>query len=211
MTNTAYHLSVITPTLDRPKLLTHCLRQFRQQVYQGIEVEHIIVADGPGNAMANWITSITAYKSRYIEAPEFTGSYGGRARDIGIEVSLGDYICFFDDDNLFEPHALASLYATAHGFDVGICQVKIIDFDNCGEALIPEAHRNFEPRIGFIDGMCLCVRREVAIRFPWYLPQEHNIQHDDFNWVKRMWEAGVSFNFVPIIIGAHLQCRTVKG
>ncbi|MEZ6066059.1 MAG: glycosyltransferase family A protein [Planctomycetaceae bacterium] len=116
-------ISVITATRQRPKHLEACLHHFRQQSLGGLRAEHIVVSDGPDDYARRQVQS---YGARYDQLPESAGQWGAAAKDRGIELARGRYVCFWDDDNWYEPHALATLYTTAFGFDIGVVQCRYL-------------------------------------------------------------------------------------
>ena len=55
--------------------------------------------------------------------------------------------------------------------------------------------------LGNIDTMCICVRRDLAIKTRWYDGQGGN---NDARYIKRLNELTDDFNFNRMIIGVHL-------
>jgi glycosyltransferase involved in cell wall biosynthesis len=97
-----FDLTVITATCRRPAQLASCLVQFRSQSLGGLHCEHLVVSDGI-DPESRWLTS--KYGARYIERTVPGGQWGSLARDEGIREARGRFVCFWDDDNLYEPHA----------------------------------------------------------------------------------------------------------
>ena len=108
----AIDLSVITATHRRPKHLAMCLEQFRLQSSGNLRVEQIVVSDGP-DRQARYLA--TAAGARYIELDRTYGQWGAAAKDAGLTAARGNYVCLWDDDNRYAPHAAATLYAAACG------------------------------------------------------------------------------------------------
>jgi GT2 family glycosyltransferase len=190
-------LTVITATWHRPQLLVLCLAQFAQQSVGNLRCEHVVVSDGRDDRARRFAENAGA---RYIERPQTGGVWGAFAKNDGIAAAAGDYLCFWDDDNLYYPHALATLYGAAVGFDIGV--VQTLHRDPHGERPIPSWSGTFEP--GNIDSMCFCVRREIARSQAWGVFHEVH-RGDDHRWISRLHQSGARVRFVPIVIGEHIE------
>lgn len=194
---TQIDLSVITATWKRPKLLAMCLEQFRRQKKGNLRCEHIVVSDGPdekNRAVAKF------FGARYVERAATGGAWGAFAKDTGIEIARGRYVVFWDDDNSYLDHSLLTLYEAASGVDIGVARTT--HFDGMVSVVIP---RKWDGsfRLGDIDTMCVCVRREVAVTEKWGLP--NSIKGTDHHWLRRLQKNGASIRFINTIIGSHLD------
>ncbi len=191
-------LTVITATWRRPKMLALCLAQFRQQCITGVRVEHLVVSDGV-DARAE--AQAVAAGARYIQRSERGGQWGALAKDDAIRDARGRYVCFWDDDNHYEPHALATLWAAAWEFDIGVVQCWHFDKGSGRNVVLPRVW-NGQFTQGDVDTMCVCVRREVALTEPWAGPKRR--RGEDYRWLARLQQGGASLRFVPLVIGSHL-------
>ena len=70
--------------------------------------------------------------------------------------ACGEYLCFWDDDNCYFPHALATLYAAAYGVDVGV--VHVLHDEQGQRRLMPAKWEGASPSKARSDTMCFCVR-----------------------------------------------------
>jgi len=191
-------VSVITATKGRPGHLEQCCRQLKQQQLAGLSVEHIVVSDGP-DARARAIAQ--EYRARYLVSikPERFARGEALARDVGLRHAMGDYVVFWDDDNEYADNCIGTLFEAARGYDVGVGQTV-----HCGgggqSRLIPEDSTSVF-LFGQIDTMCLCVRRQAALRVRWAdcLGQYAS----DFIWVDGLRRTGATFRFRPAPIGVH--------
>lgn len=192
------NLSVITATRQRPAQLVHCLEQFRRQSFGQVSCEHIVVSDGPDRVARHLAER---YAARYFELSEARGHAGAFAKDLGIREAAGEYVCFWDDDNLFEPHALTTIFAAVHGADLGVVRVRHRLRKNVGIITIPRWWSG-TPGFGDIDTMCVAVRRTLALKEPW--GNEVPPPGTDYRWLKRLGTHNPRVRYVPIVIGMHL-------
>jgi GT2 family glycosyltransferase len=194
----AVDLSIITATFQRPKHLALCLAQVRQQSLGSLRIEHIVVSDGP-DRQARFQSEDAG--ARYVELPHNQGRWGAAAKDAGLGAAAGQYVCFWDDDNRYEPHAAATLYAAAHGGDIGVVQVRALKRQGAGRIVLPRQWDGVL-RFGDIDTMNFCVRRELASLEHW--ADGNPRSGEDYRWLQRLKDRGASIRYVPIIIGEHL-------
>jgi glycosyltransferase involved in cell wall biosynthesis len=190
-------LTVITATRDRPKHLAKVLRSVHDQQYP-FSVEHVVVSDGP-DRHAEFLVGGSG--ARYFELPNPRGRWGAACKDVGIVQARGDYVVFWDDDNIYHPWALATLYAVAHGYDIGMAQCEWIGLERGVTRIIPSRDQT-SFNFGSFDTMCLCVRREMAARAAW--DDGITERGTDFRWVTRLLRLEATIRFVPVVIGTHL-------
>ena len=191
-------VSVITATKNRPKMLEQCCRQLHRQQLGGLSIEHIVVADGP-DPRARAIAS--KYGARFLVSVKSERFQRGEAfaRDVGLRCAHGEYVVFWDDDNEYSDDCVRVLFETARGSDIGVAQT--LHFGSEDEArMIPEDCRSVF-LFGHIDTMCLCVRRQTALRVRWAdcLGQYAS----DFIWLDGLRTTGATLRFRPIQIGVH--------
>lgn len=87
-------VSVIIPTYNRKHLLAYTLNNIRQQTHVPLEI--IVVDDNSTDGTYLWIQE---YYPDIILLKNF-GNGPGAARNTGLKVATGDYIQFFDSDDL---------------------------------------------------------------------------------------------------------------
>lgn len=94
-------VSVVIPVYDRAEFVSAAVESALGQDYENREV--IVVSDGP---VKDVLLPLESYGDdiRRVSRP-----HGGpsAARNTGVREAEGKYICFLDDDDLFEPHKLA--------------------------------------------------------------------------------------------------------
>lgn len=96
-------VSVIIPTYKRANYLNRAIDSVLKQTYKNIEI--IVVDDNSPDSKERISTKklisehITTNKIKYIE---LDNNYGGAiARNKGLELAAGKYVCFLDDDDEF--------------------------------------------------------------------------------------------------------------
>ena len=106
-------LSVVIPIFNTPKhLLEHCLRSIQDNIKEMEDVEVLMINDGSTEPHIVPLLQEKAQvdcRFRYIDKPN---SGVSNTRNMGIELSQGEYIAFVDADDYFEPNALQYMLET---------------------------------------------------------------------------------------------------
>jgi glycosyltransferase involved in cell wall biosynthesis len=98
-------VSIILPTFNRARFLPEALASIRAQTWTDWEL--IVVDDGSTDdteAVVGASTRGIAAPVHYVKQAN-KGAYG--ARNTGLDHATGDYVAFFDSDDLWLPHHLA--------------------------------------------------------------------------------------------------------
>lgn len=103
-------ISVIIPVYNTEKYLPQCLDSVLAQTFNDIEV--ICVNDGSSDNSGK-ILAEYAEKDMRIKIIGQKNQGASGARNAGLDVAKGDWICFTDSDDLLPPNALAVLYEIA--------------------------------------------------------------------------------------------------
>lgn len=109
-------ITVIVATHNRPYWLSHSLSSLRASAARtDAMVRVLVIDDASPTDDARRIARQSG--AEYLRLPENVGL--AAARVIGVERATGDYLAFFDDDDVAMPQWLPSHLATAEqGFDV---------------------------------------------------------------------------------------------
>lgn len=97
-------LSIIVPTLDRASL-KQTLQSIRPQLAEGDEV--LVIGDGRVPTPDQLV--LPAPRDVWFLATPATRCWGNAQRDKGMEIATGTHLLFIDDDDAYEPDALANV------------------------------------------------------------------------------------------------------
>lgn len=122
-------VSIIVPAYNSERTISRCIDSLLFQTYSNIEI--IIINDG---SVDNTIDICNDYIKNYENIKFISKENGGvsSARNVGLDISTGDYICFVDADDTIEKEAIKSLVnlITQADADLGVCNVRVInEFD----------------------------------------------------------------------------------
>ncbi|MCU0382892.1 MAG: glycosyltransferase family 2 protein [Cyclobacteriaceae bacterium] len=97
--------SIVVPTYNRAHLIAKTLNSVLAQTYSNFEV--IVVDDGSKDNTQEVVAAFTDKRIKY-----FLKENGERAaaRNFGVQKAKGDYINFFDSDDLMYPHHLLTAF-----------------------------------------------------------------------------------------------------
>lgn len=95
-------VSVIIPTINRPKLLMRAVNSVLTQNFTDLEL--IIVIDGPDETTLSVLSQITDSRLKILALPQSVKL--SSARNIGVEKAKADWVAFLDDDDEWLPTKL---------------------------------------------------------------------------------------------------------
>jgi glycosyltransferase involved in cell wall biosynthesis len=200
-------VSVVIPTIDRPKLLLRAIESVLRQTHQEIEV--IVVVDGPDPDTVSAVGAVHDPRLQLVVNPQRSTAAG--ARNAGADRATGEWIAFLDDDDEWLPNKLERQIAFASGRPPALfsCLSRVmtptatyvwpqIIFDN----LSPIDEYLFDRRSllrgsGFIQTSSYLLPRRLfdKVRF--------NVEsaHDDWEFVLRLSkQAGARIETVPEVL-----------
>ena len=115
-----YKISVIIPVFNSSLYLDHCLSTVVNQTLKDIEI--ILIDDGSTDDSLNVIKN---YAKKYNNIKYTSKENEGQAiaRNIGIQMSSGEFITFIDSDDYIELNMLEKLYniAKSDNSDIVLC------------------------------------------------------------------------------------------
>ena len=102
----AFLVSIIIPTFNRADLIIETLNSIKEQTYKHWEC--LVVDDGSTDDSLTLLTEYQNLDERFkiFKRPYNALKGANTCRNIGLENALGDYIVFFDSDDLMTPNHL---------------------------------------------------------------------------------------------------------
>lgn len=120
-------VSIIIPVYNIERFLTKCLDSCFNQTYQNIEV--IAIDDGSDDKSVQ-ILDLYAQKESRLQIIKHQENKGVvAAREDGLKVSKGDYICFIDGDDYIDPKMIEDLLCNIkeENSDISICSLELVN------------------------------------------------------------------------------------
>lgn len=125
-------VSIIIPTKNRAHLISETLDSILAQTYTNWEC--IVVddgsVDGTKELLQNYIVKDTRFQ--YHKRPDTYLPGGNGARNFGFELSKGEYVNWFDSDDLMLPRKLKIQIKLLHqtSYNYTICQTMMYNIEN---------------------------------------------------------------------------------
>ncbi len=183
-------ISVLIPVYKVEKYLPKCLDSICRQTYTNIEI--ICVNDGsPDNCLA----ILEKYQMQDSRIQIINKKNGGlpSARNAGLDVAQGKYICFVDSDDYIEKNMVEKLYRASQKYnsEIVICGANIFPKDKEADwwikaSLTPQDNHypKFEPNILFKESGAIpfiwrtFIKKELIDRINFRLDESIHIGED---------------------------------
>ena len=116
-------ISIIVPVYNVAQYLHACIDSIINQTYKNIEV--VLVDDGSTDDSGNICEEYKKNDERIIVVHQKNSGLSA-ARNVGIEISTGEYITFIDSDDYISPDYIENLYSALEQYsaDIAICDLK---------------------------------------------------------------------------------------
>ena len=111
-------VSVIVPVYNAERYLTDCLRSLLGQTETAFEI--ILIDDGSTDGSAALLLRCAQNEPRIVYRRVENGG-PSRARNLGIDLAAGRYLCFVDADDFVAPDFLERLLAAIGDADACVC------------------------------------------------------------------------------------------
>lgn len=154
MNNNNKKVSVIVPVYNVEKYISNCINSILNQTYSDIEL--ILINDGSTDASGDICKS---FEDRYDNIKYCFQSNAGvsAARNVGLDLSSGEYITFVDSDDTIKPQMIELL--------VNALEREDADLSICGYDLIREGKITPVPLTQAVLGGEINVAKYFAINF----------------------------------------------
>jgi glycosyltransferase involved in cell wall biosynthesis len=165
-------ISILTPTLARGlPVIERCIRSVSQQSFR--DWEHIICSDGRHELGVERLVQHYGDKRRkYVHLSQHVGHYGAAVREALLDVAVGEYLAFVDDDNIIFPKfAERMVDALEDNPDAGfaICQIVKCTPLPPEHGLAPIVISGIPPVRRNIDALQVVVRKQAMLKTRWCL------------------------------------------
>jgi glycosyltransferase involved in cell wall biosynthesis len=126
-------VTIIIATYNREKYFLETLLSIQNQTF--VDWECLIIDDGSTDNTTEIITPLLTQEKRfsYYSRPEFYKKGTSGCRNYGLDLAKGDYIIFFDDDDIVHPQNLELCVYELSENDISFCryirEVFFEDFD----------------------------------------------------------------------------------
>lgn len=97
-------VSIVIPNFNKESLVKETLLSIKAQTYQNFEV--VIVDDASTDNSVREIENVIKDDARFKLIQQPVGKGGSAARNLGFSYAKGEYVIFFDSDDLMSPHCL---------------------------------------------------------------------------------------------------------
>lgn len=139
-------ISVIIPVYNVELYLAKCVESVQSQTYKNLEI--ILVDDGSQDNCGQISDSLAQNDAR-IRVIHQENQGLSAARNVGIQMSKGDFIVFIDSDDWIEPNMCELLYMaiTENNADMSICGIKYFQSDGSViKTILPRGKGVCEPQ-----------------------------------------------------------------
>lgn len=156
-------ISVIIPCYNAERTLARCLGSVVQQSYGQLEI--VLIDDGSTDGSSDIYKNFHHSDSR-IKIIRQDNSGVSRARNKGVKIATGDYICFVDSDDWVEPNYCEALYRLLDQKNADISIVEASYEDEKGNVVF---HKNISEEAVF-DGkkaLQILLEDDIIQSHPW--------------------------------------------
>lgn len=115
-------ISVIIPVYNTEQYIEKSIQSVLAQTYHNLEI--IVIDDGSTDGSIEIVKAYAEGDPRVL-IHSIPNSGVSAARNAGIELSHGEYICFIDSDDCISPFFCERLYQAIGDSDISICGVSV--------------------------------------------------------------------------------------
>lgn len=185
-------LSIIVPVYNVEKYIEECLDSLVRQNFSDEEYEIICVDDGSTDRSGEIVED---YGKRYRQIKVLRQENKGvsTARNVGVKMAKGEYVCFVDSDDYLSSYVLGTLYDLAVKYDLEKLMYGYVRFED-GETIDAKMEKEEivgeESIIFFQDALEM---RNSDITPDWQVVWNYLIRHSIIKEYKLQFIDGVSY------------------
>ena len=123
-------VSIVVPVYNVEPYVERCIKSLCGQEHKNLEI--ILIDDGSTDNSGNICDSWKEIDTRIKVVHQKNGGLAA-ARNTGIEIATGDYICFVDSDDEVSPHYVSGMLKVALESEADIvkCQFQLFESEHC--------------------------------------------------------------------------------
>lgn len=192
-------VSVVVPVYNSQQTLLRCLESIASQTFHNFEA--IVVDDGSTDFSPKICDDFAASDGRFKVV--HTKNRGvSSARNQGIDLAHGTWICFVDSDDFVEANYLENLVKNAGNVDLVVSGLKRISKNNVAYVTFPDRIVGIEERLFYLQEYPLSDSGyPVSKLFKRKILCENNVR---FNWKIHMFED------VLFLFSYLLYCKKIR-
>ncbi len=143
---TSKKYSIIIPVYNAEKFLSRTLDSLKNQTYRNIEI--VLINDGSTDNSENVIKNYISNNNLDIKYKRIENSGPSTARNLGLDLSTGEYVCYLDADDLYKSDLFSNIAKVNQDYD--ICYFGWEEINEDGEKIF-EYEKRFAYKT-FING-----------------------------------------------------------
>lgn len=180
-------ISCLTVTKNRPKMLRRAIQCYEEQTYRNKELVILSQSDDPE------IQQIASGRNDilYVRCPIMPL---GALRNLSIELSTGDILCQWDDDDIYHPHRLATQFKEINAYQaVASAYTQFLKyFTNSNELYWVDWSEEMQYSHRYLPGTVM-FHKSIAMRYKGYFYPENGDQskrEEDLNVLELLTKQG---------------------
>lgn len=129
-------ISVIVPVYRVEEYLDRCIQSILSQTYRNLEI--ILVDDGSPDDCGKICDRYAGLDHRITVIHQNNSGLSG-ARNVGLEIAHGDYVCFVDSDDEIDSQMIETMYwaISCRNDDLALCGHQQVNENTAPKAFVP--------------------------------------------------------------------------
>lgn len=161
-------VSFVIPAYNSENYILKCINSIVENIDPKFKYEIIVVNDGSKDGTINVVNDLLV-KNDFIKLYNIENNGVSNARNIGIEKSIGKYVCFVDSDDFFLNNKINDLIELSLENDLDIIRGKYVVFDGVSFNInVCKTSKSIDKKV--VDGRMYlkeCVQSNTVEVVPW--------------------------------------------